>query len=427
MKKALISAVLFATALSANGAVNVTASRDYVDSKVSSLSNDFSVIVSNLNERIDNATPGEYMTVSNRAMNSILLSEAKSGWTDWEVDGSFLDLVPSGWYIDEVPDYWHLNVSGGDHYMPYSQDCTNLVFETYKVSVAGIEMSPSFSRVRLPTYADIDNLDKKIDMQRHDLTNDVDSIVTRTEYKWVCRYGDMERIQQEEGLGASYYGLKDFGGFLLYINGSFASIDSYAGEVYVESSNVSEDTIVFDFSQEQMGFYAFGTLTFKRVIVNSDGLARMMDVNDRTKIVEVYGGTKEYSDRWRIYRTYDGHTLDVTDIAAQPSWDASEGYWNVYELPFEEADQVRAGSSPSDTNLTWTAAFNAGSSVYNAFRIRKDVTGYTLKGQEDMTIVTRPLTGKVYDFSTLSGMYIAVSNIVDALGGSITNFPAISQ
>ena len=37
------------------------------------------------------------------------------------------------------------------------------------------------------------------------------------------------------------------------------------------------------------------------------------------------------------------------------------------------------------------------------------------------------LAGKVFDFSTNAGLYLAVSNLITVLGGSVTNFPAIPQ
>ena len=38
-----------------------------------------------------------------------------------------------------------------------------------------------------------------------------------------------------------------------------------------------------------------------------------------------------------------------------------------------------------------------------------------------------PLAGRTYDFATNIGLYTAVRDIIQALGGSVTNFPAIPQ
>lgn len=63
MKKAMFVAVA-AIAITVHGAINVTASRDYVDKKVYTLQ-------TNLEERIENAQPGNYSVVSNNAMNAL--------------------------------------------------------------------------------------------------------------------------------------------------------------------------------------------------------------------------------------------------------------------------------------------------------------------------------------------------------------------
>jgi hypothetical protein len=38
-----------------------------------------------------------------------------------------------------------------------------------------------------------------------------------------------------------------------------------------------------------------------------------------------------------------------------------------------------------------------------------------------------PLAGRTYDFATNIGLYTAVRDVILALGGSVTNFPAIPQ
>lgn len=63
MKKAMFVAVA-AIAITARGAINVTASRDYVDKKVYTLQ-------TNLEERIESAQPGDYSIVSNKAMHAL--------------------------------------------------------------------------------------------------------------------------------------------------------------------------------------------------------------------------------------------------------------------------------------------------------------------------------------------------------------------
>lgn len=42
------------------------------------------------------------------------------------------------------------------------------------------------------------------------------------------------------------------------------------------------------------------------------------------------------------------------------------------------------------------------------------------------TDVTNVLSGRSFDFATNEGLYLAVSNLVTVLGGSVTNFPSLS-
>jgi len=68
----------------------------------------------------------------------------------------------------------------------------------------------------------------------------------------------------------------------------------------------------------------------------------------------------------------------------------------------------------------------AASSVTNAV-----VAGYvcTPAGAADMAneAVERKLQGRVFDFSDVKGLYVAMSNVVSAMGGSVTNFPSFKE
>ena len=57
----------------------------------------------------------------------------------------------------------------------------------------------------------------------------------------------------------------------------------------------------------------------------------------------------------------------------------------------------------------------------------KDSSEFATKADEQLVyqLVTNRLTGVTFDFATVAGLYLAISNIVAAQGGAITNFPAI--
>ena len=144
------------------GAVNVTASRDYVDRKVHTLttnveerveniSNRLETVKTNLEDRISSAQPGNYLAVSNNAMNalsraestnavkSIVTSEVDNGeyseWTiqsdDWYLKEYYIDLgkfriLPYGtkWMLYKGPIY------GGPTTTPQGdQNSTNLSWQ----------------------------------------------------------------------------------------------------------------------------------------------------------------------------------------------------------------------------------------------------------------------------------------------------------
>ena len=65
-------------------------------------------------------------------------------------------------------------------------------------------------------------------------------------------------------------------------------------------------------------------------------------------------------------------------------------------------------------------------------RIPTDANGYgndeiAFLSDLELCVPTNALAGKTFDFSTNAGLYLAVSNLITALGGSVTNFPAIPQ
>lgn len=57
----------------------------------------------------------------------------------------------------------------------------------------------------------------------------------------------------------------------------------------------------------------------------------------------------------------------------------------------------------------------------------RDATEFATATDEALIyqLITNRLSGVTFDFSTVAGLYLAISNIVAAQGGTITNFPAI--
>jgi len=57
----------------------------------------------------------------------------------------------------------------------------------------------------------------------------------------------------------------------------------------------------------------------------------------------------------------------------------------------------------------------------------KDATEFATAADEALVyqLITNRMSGVTFDFATVAGLYLAISNIVAAQGGAITNFPAI--
>ena len=147
----LIAAALLA--IGANGAVNVTASRDYVDRKVYALQ-------TNIEDRINHVQPGNYLAVSNNAMNALSRDEAKAGITKWSWRSTGPSIVSIEWRSGE---WVGVQADSGTtiHFdPPYNAD-TNATHLTSNDVTA--------DRTRLPTMKDVE--DKAS-------TNDVSTIVT---------------------------------------------------------------------------------------------------------------------------------------------------------------------------------------------------------------------------------------------------------
>lgn len=52
---------------------------------------------------------------------------------------------------------------------------------------------------------------------------------------------------------------------------------------------------------------------------------------------------------------------------------------------------------------------------------------YRTIGTKKSSGYSNALEGKVFDFSDIKGLYVAVSNVVDALGGTVKNFPTFQE
>lgn len=102
-----------------------------------------------------------------------------------------------------------------------------------------------------------------------------------------------------------------------------------------------------------------------------------------------------------------------------PSYIYAENQWKE-SLEMYTADESREARSlnfkPDSRIPDITISFNLEDQKQNALGLAR---------LSDLDTVTHPLQGKTFDFSTQQGFYIAVSNVVSLLGGTITNFPAM--
>lgn len=59
--------------------------------------------------------------------------------------------------------------------------------------------------------------------------------------------------------------------------------------------------------------------------------------------------------------------------------------------------------------------------------VKRNGTALTPDANGAVDVAVPTIAGQTFDFSTNAGLYLAVSNLITALGGSVTNFPAIPQ
>lgn len=162
--QSLIAAVLFA--IGANGAVNVTASRDYVDRKVHTLttnveerveniSNRIETVKTNLEDRISSAQPGNYLVVSNNAMNALSRDEAIKGVTEWKY------TIPDGFIITEPLNYsageWEFSLKNVDTGVSVNFHSASPEDSLY-ISMTSSGVTVTASRTKLPTMKDVEGL-----------------------------------------------------------------------------------------------------------------------------------------------------------------------------------------------------------------------------------------------------------------------------
>ena len=85
-----------------------------------------------------------------------------------------------------------------------------------------------------------------------------------------------------------------------------------------------------------------------------------------------------------------------------------------------DISRVEAVDGFGTAEIAFTSDITVKSVKRNGTPLTPDATGAV-----DIAVPT--IAGQTFDFSTNAGLYLAVSNLVTALGGSVTNFPAIPQ
>lgn len=150
--------------------------------------------------------------------------------------------------------------------------------------------------------------------------------------------------------------------------------------------------------------------------------------------------------KWTILR--DG--VDVTSRIQQPTYigDENEDIWwvgNSY-LPGEDLEEAAEIMASKDVlELTWRTGNQSLEEVYFYIATRArvsrntlglarledvpDTSGIAASVSSNASAIARlSLAGSPpFDFSNMRGVYLSLSNIIHALGGSVTNFPAFEQ
>ena len=108
-------------------------------------------------------------------------------------------------------------------------------------------------------------------------------------------------------------------------------------------------------------------------------------------------------------------------ITANPDTGAGElidGEWRY--VPGEDQGPGREIAVKGDL-APYAKSADLGTAAY------KEANEFATAADEALVyqLLTNRLSGVTFDFATVAGLYLAISNIVAAQGGAITNFPAI--
>ena len=114
-------------------------------------------------------------------------------------------------------------------------------------------------------------------------------------------------------------------------------------------------------------------------------------------------------------------------------WDFGDGclrlanwyQFNVHMTAGRQSDGIEIFDT-SDPTIKTVIPIN-GSDVATIADIPASVSNIVTAAYINDRVNVTPLAGRTYDFATNIGLYTAVRDIIHALGGSVTNFPAIPQ
>lgn len=117
-------------------------------------------------------------------------------------------------------------------------------------------------------------------------------------------------------------------------------------------------------------------------------------------------------------------------------WDFGDGciriaswyQFNLHMTPSRQADGIEIFDT-SDPTIKTVIPINGSdvATIADIPDVPASVSNIVTAAYINDRVNVTPLAGRTYDFATNIGLYTAVRDIIQALGGSVTNFPAIPQ
>ena len=349
----------------------------------------------------------DYATVSNAAMNALSRAEAEAGSTVWtwtNQTGSVVSGLPDPvwngqvwiWAKPEGYEDYALELDG-HAYTEYSD-----ALYYYNADQASDTLTAS--RVRIPTMSD---LAEKADKSSTYTTNEVNAAIADalTDRPFRVELGLSAWTVSKAVDGINYGGQPIYSdGVWTYAGdgGEICTAEASADATYLELTLIGHPSGPDYFARR----YRLPTFEDLQRSGGSSALMAYGQVPTRGTKSRAVGAVSSFAVTVGSGLQLQGGVLTATNESASADAVASNTV-AIANLSTNITDVAESATNYTD------AAIGTLSEI-----LSNDV-------EQASTAYSRALDGVRVDFSTLAGLYVAISNLLQVMGGSVTNFPSV--